>query len=152
MEHVPNTDDPLVDVRDLVFGYDSVPVLEQINLAVYPGEFVALIGQNGAGKTTLAKHFNGIHKPGSGSVLVKGLDTRQQSVAELAVHVGYCYQNPDHQIFSATVREELEFGLTTSTAPAATIPVACKTSYRPWASIVRWTNTPSRCRKVRDRN
>lgn len=114
MEHLPTTatrDDPLIVVRDLGFGYDSVPVLEQINLAVYPGEFVALIGQNGAGKTTLAKHFNGILKPGSGCVLVKGLDTRQQSVAELAVHVGYCYQNPDHQIFSATVREELEFGL-----------------------------------------
>lgn len=103
--------EPFVLVEDVVFRYDSVPVLDGVCLAIEPGDFVALVGQNGAGKTTLAKHFNGIHKPLSGRVLVRGKDTRRQSLAELAAHVGYCYQNPDHQIFCATVREELEFGL-----------------------------------------
>lgn len=103
---------PVIEVKDLVFGYGGEPILKGINLSLYEGEFVAFVGQNGAGKTTLAKHFNGIHKPQSGSVRVLGEDTKGKSVAQLAKQVGYCYQNPDHQIFCATVREELEFGPT----------------------------------------
>lgn len=103
---------PVIEVSELVFGYGGKPVLNGVNLTLYEGEFVAFIGQNGAGKTTLAKHFNGIHRPQSGSVRVMGEDTKGKSVAQLAAHVGYCYQNPDHQIFCATVREELEFGPT----------------------------------------
>jgi energy-coupling factor transporter ATP-binding protein EcfA2 len=103
--------EPLIRVEDLHFAYDqSHPVLAGIDLQIARGEFVALIGENGAGKTTLAKHLNATLKPSHGRVVVCEIDTRSTTVGELARRVGYCYQNPDHQIFCATVREEIEFG------------------------------------------
>jgi len=89
----------------------GVEALKGIDLEIRRGEFVALIGQNGSGKTTLVKHFNGLLKPTKGVVYVKGIDTRTATVAELARHVGYVFQNPDHQLFAETVREEIMFGL-----------------------------------------
>ena len=84
--------------------------VKNVNLVIYEGEMIGLIGQNGAGKTTLAKHFNSLLKPTSGFVYVDGKDTRTQTVAELSKIVGYAFQNPDSMIFSNTVIEELEFG------------------------------------------
>jgi energy-coupling factor transporter ATP-binding protein EcfA2 len=103
---------PLIDVRDVEFRYTpaSEPVLRGINLTIKHGEFVALLGQNGAGKTTLAKHFNGLLVPSSGQVMVGGRPTAEMSLTELARQVGYCYQNPDHQIFAPTVEKEVRFG------------------------------------------
>ncbi|HBY97332.1 MAG: energy-coupling factor ABC transporter ATP-binding protein [Ardenticatenaceae bacterium] len=102
---------PVIQVNDLWFRYGPDQwILSDLNLTIAPGEFVALIGQNGAGKTTLVKHFNGILHPTRGSVLVNGRDTREILFGEAAYSVGYVYQNPDHQIFNLTVREELEFG------------------------------------------
>lgn len=101
-----------VQVSDLIYQYNSGQLaLRGINLTIEAGEFVALIGQNGAGKTTLAKHFNGLLKPTSGEVLVEGLNTLQYDTSDLSRTIGYVFQNPDHQIFSATVEKELEFGL-----------------------------------------
>lgn len=90
-------------------GWDA---LNGVTLRVNEGEYVSLIGPNGSGKTTLAKHLNGLLKPTSGRVLVAGADTREATVSTLARLVGYCFQNPDHQIFCASVREELAFGPT----------------------------------------
>lgn len=84
--------------------------LFDVDVAIDAGEFVALVGQNGSGKTTLAKHFNGILRPTSGRVTIDDADVADQSTTSLASRIGYCYQNPDHQIFSHTVRAELEFG------------------------------------------
>lgn len=101
----------LIQIEQLSFHYQSDrPVLKEIDLRIQGGEFIALMGHNGAGKTTLAKHLNGLLKPVSGRVLVEGMDTREKSVAELAARIGYVFQNPDHQIFSKTVGEELAFG------------------------------------------
>jgi energy-coupling factor transporter ATP-binding protein EcfA2 len=72
------------------------------------------MGQNGAGKTTLVKHFNGLLKPTKGKVLVDGVETTKVSVATLARKVGFVFQNPDHQLFSETVEEEIAFALKTS--------------------------------------
>ena len=69
------------------------------------------MGENGAGKTTLVKHFNGLLKPTEGSVLVDGVETRKVSVATLARKVGFVFQNPDNQLFSETVEEEVAFAL-----------------------------------------
>ncbi len=82
-----------------------------MSLTIPDGEFVAIMGQNGAGKTTLVKHFNGLLKPTKGEVLVDGVSTRTVSVAKLARKIGFVFQNPDHQLFSETVEEEIAFAL-----------------------------------------
>ena len=108
---VRSTAPALIQVEDLTYRYrDGEEALRGVTLSIGRGEFVALMGPNGAGKTTLAKHFNGLLQPTHGRVLVEGVDTRQRTVAQLAGRVGYVFQNPDHQIFSQTVAEELAFG------------------------------------------
>jgi len=102
----------VIEVKDLYFTYpNGVEALEGIRLAIEEGEFVAIMGQNGAGKTTLVKHFNGLLKPTRGQVLTDGLDTTKVSVATLSRNVGFVFQNPDHQLFSETVEQEIAFAL-----------------------------------------
>ncbi len=102
---------PAAAFEDVCYRYEeSVEALTRMNLRVLRGEYVALIGANGSGKTTLGKHVNGLLRPQAGRVLVAGDDTRRQSPGELARRVGYVFQNPDHQIFAATVRDEIAFG------------------------------------------
>ncbi|HEV2124397.1 MAG TPA: ATP-binding cassette domain-containing protein [Chloroflexota bacterium] len=103
--------DTLISIENVSFAYDAAtPVLREVTLAVRAGEFLALIGRNGSGKTTLAKHLNGLLKPSSGQVLVGDIDTRAVPVGELARQVGYVFQNPDHQLFLPTVRQEIAYG------------------------------------------
>ncbi len=90
---------------------DGTPALHDVSLTISAGEFVVLLGPNGSGKTTLAKHLNGLLRPQRGRVVLEGRDTRNARVAELARVIGYVFQNPDHQIFAATVEEEIAFGL-----------------------------------------
>jgi energy-coupling factor transport system ATP-binding protein len=102
----------MLEVKDLHFTYSTgLEALRGINLTINNGEFLAIMGQNGAGKTTLVKHFNGLLKPTNGTVLVDGVNTRDVSVAKLARNVGFVFQNPDHQLFSETVEEEIAFAL-----------------------------------------
>ncbi len=95
--------------------------LQDIDLSVESGSFTAIMGENGAGKTTLAKHLNGLLKPSSGKVLVDGEDTRKKSVAHLARKVGLVFQNPDHLLFSESVRQEVAFALKNFGYPADVI-------------------------------
>lgn len=100
-----------LSVDSVSFTYPSgVLAIKDVFLQIATGESVAIIGQNGAGKTTLVKHFNGLLKPSSGSVLVGDRDTRAHSVAKLAAIVGYVFQNPDDQLFQSTVWAEVVFG------------------------------------------
>lgn len=104
---------PLLKAEGLkyVYPHSSVEALKGIELAIREGEFIALLGQNGSGKTTLAKHFNGLLKPTSGRMIVLNKPTTDYSHQEISKLVGYVFQNPDHQIFARTVREEVGFGL-----------------------------------------
>jgi len=111
-ELVKSTGEPVIIVEDLWHIYPGgIEALRGINMHVYRGEHLAIIGQNGSGKTTLVKHFNGLLKPTKGRVLVFGIDTRNVSVSELSKKVGYVFQNPDHQIFAPSILEEVAFGL-----------------------------------------
>jgi energy-coupling factor transport system ATP-binding protein len=102
----------MIEVKDLCFSYpNGVQALKGVSLTIQNGEFIAIMGQNGAGKTTLVKHFNGLLKPTKGSVLIDGVDTRKVSVAKLSRKVGLVFQNPDHQLFSETVKDEIAFAL-----------------------------------------
>jgi energy-coupling factor transport system ATP-binding protein len=103
--------EPIIVAEQLEHAYpNGARALRGISLEIEPGEFVGIIGQNGSGKTTLVKHFNGLLKPTAGRVVVGGRDTRKAYTSDLARRVGYVFQNPDHQIFSRTVRDELAFG------------------------------------------
>lgn len=101
-----------IDVKQARYVYPSgnVVALGGVDLQVEHGEIVGIIGQNGSGKTTLTKLFNGLLKPTSGTVVVNGVDTAIRSVQQMAAHVGYVFQNPNHQLFARTIQAELEFG------------------------------------------
>jgi cobalt transport protein ATP-binding subunit len=102
----------MIEVEDVHFTYpNGVEALKGVSLIIKNGEFVAIMGQNGAGKTTLVKHFNGLLKPSEGKVRVDGVETTKTSVATLARNAGFVFQNPDHQLFSETVEEEIAFAL-----------------------------------------
>jgi energy-coupling factor transport system ATP-binding protein len=90
---------------------DGTKALQGVSLDVREGEYVLIVGQNGAGKSTLVKHFLSLLQPTEGTVKVDGVDTKDLSVSELARRIGYVAQNPDNQIFSATVGEEVSFAL-----------------------------------------
>ncbi len=103
---------PELTVERLVHVYSQgeVRALDGIDLRIGPGERVALIGQNGSGKTTLVRHFNGLLRPTAGLVRLDGTDAARLTVAQLAARVGLVFQDPDRQIFSGSVRGEVEFG------------------------------------------
>ncbi|SDY33997.1 ABC transporter ATP-binding protein [Halopenitus persicus] len=106
--------DPIFELEDVVFEYETdrgpVRAVDGISLTVREGEVLALVGHNGSGKTTLAKHLNGLHEPDAGSVRYDGREVADYSMAGIGRDVGYVFQNPDHQIFADTVREEVAFG------------------------------------------
>jgi energy-coupling factor transport system ATP-binding protein len=102
----------LLNVQNVSHVYDAGrQALTDVSLQVVEGELIALIGQNGSGKTTLARHLNGLLQPTRGRVSLCGKDIRELHLSQVAVEVGYVFQNPDHQIFAATVRDEVEFAL-----------------------------------------
>ena len=85
----------------------NVMALKGVDLEIYVGDILSIVGQNGSGKTTLVRHFNGLLRPTSGKVYLMGEDTTGQTVAQMSRRCGYVFQNPNHQIFCTTVREEL---------------------------------------------
>jgi energy-coupling factor transport system ATP-binding protein len=85
--------------------------IRDVNLRIGKEEVVAIVGANGAGKTTLVRHVNGLLKPTKGNVTVFGTDTKKATIAELSRRIGIVFQNPNHQLFSDTVENEIAFGL-----------------------------------------
>jgi cobalt/nickel transport system ATP-binding protein len=103
----------LIETRDLSYVYPGgVQALEGINFIAPRKARIAVIGSNGAGKSTLFKHFNGILRPSSGSVLVKGEPITKDNLREVRKSVGIVFQNPDDQIFAPTVEQDVAFGPT----------------------------------------
>ena len=85
-----------------------VQVFEGLDLTIEAGSFVAVLGHNGCGKSTLAKHFNAILLPTGGSVHVYGMDTRDEALLlKIRQQVGMVFQNPDNQIVSNVVEEDV---------------------------------------------
>lgn len=99
-----------IELDDVSFAYkDGSLAVENVSMRIEDGERVAIVGQNGAGKTTTVKMMNGLLKPTIGVVRVNGEPTAKRSTASVARDVGYVFQNPDDQIFAATVLGELEY-------------------------------------------
>jgi energy-coupling factor transport system ATP-binding protein len=103
---------PHIMVNHVNYAYpNGTTALKDISFNIDQGEFIGIMGSNGAGKSTLVKTINGLIRPQSGSVFLNGRDNENKSIAELSKKVGIVFQNPDHQLFSNTVREEIRFSL-----------------------------------------
>ncbi|HNX16976.1 MAG TPA: ATP-binding cassette domain-containing protein [Methanoregula sp.] len=103
----------LLETRDLCYVYPgNVTALDHVNFIAPRNSRIAVIGSNGAGKSTLFKHFNGIFQPSSGSVLIRGEPITKVNKKEVRKFVGLVFQNPDDQIFSPTVEQDIAFGPT----------------------------------------
>lgn len=90
---------------------NGVAALRDVSLSVSRGELVAILGTNGAGKSTLVRHINALLKPTRGRVLVFGTDTKKTTSAILSRKVGIVFQNANNQLFSDSVKSEIQFGL-----------------------------------------
>jgi len=112
-----------IEVHDLSFNYpDGRQALRSVTLCVEPGEKIALVGPNGAGKSTLLLHLNGILR-GVGSVCVAGMDLNEGNLGKIRAAVGLVFQNPDDQLFSPTVLDDVAFGPLNMGLPEATVRI-----------------------------
>lgn len=111
----------IIKVKDLVYEYirrdedgnveGIITAVENVNLDINQGDFVAILGHNGSGKSTLAKHLNAILYPTEGTVWVDGKDTREdEAVWDIRQTAGMVFQNPDNQIIGQIVEEDVGFG------------------------------------------
>jgi cobalt/nickel transport system ATP-binding protein len=102
----------MINIQNLSFKYpDGRHALDQINLQIKPGEKVALVGPNGAGKSTLLLHLNGVLR-GNGQITINDLEISRKNLATIRSLIGMVFQNPDDQLFSLTLAEDVAFGPT----------------------------------------
>lgn len=104
----------MIKVENLSCAYgeeeDKYLVIEDLSLHIEKGSFVAVLGHNGSGKSTLAKHFNGILLPAGGKVYVMGMDTSDEKlIYDIRSAAGMVFQNPDNQMVTAMVEDEVAF-------------------------------------------
>jgi len=105
---------PRILTEQAGYTYEEAPepALSGVDLAIQPGEFVAVLGHNGSGKSTLAKLLNALYVPTEGRVFVCGMDTADDDrVWDIRQQAGMIFQNPDNQIVATVVREDVAFGL-----------------------------------------
>ena len=117
----------MIQTEHLTFSYtdvinDQALILNDVNLTIPRGQFIAILGRNGSGKSTLAKHFNAINLPAGGRVLVSGMDTKDpNNLIPIRKEASMVFQNPDNQIVSTVVEEDVAFALENLGVPAPEI-------------------------------
>lgn len=111
---------PIIQVKDLSFAYlHENQVLMEINFEINEGEVVAIMGKNGSGKTTLIRHMIGLLTPEQNKVVIDDQDVFATPTHQLAQYIGFCFQNPNHQLVTFNVKEEITFGLKAHNIPAS---------------------------------
>ncbi len=108
-----STDPPIIALHHLFYKFPDTQnyVLKDISFAMNKGEVIGIMGSNGAGKTTLIKTLNGLIRPTEGKLFFRGEDTTSKTTAVLSRKIGLVFQNPNHQLFSNTVEDEMKFSL-----------------------------------------
>ncbi|HBF38470.1 MAG TPA: energy-coupling factor ABC transporter ATP-binding protein [Firmicutes bacterium] len=102
----------LIKIAGVNYTYsDGTEALQDINIVIQSGEKVAVLGANGSGKSTLFQLFNGLLEPTAGDVYIKGLHAEKKNYKAIRQIVGMVFQDPDDQIFSPTVKQEIMYGL-----------------------------------------
>ena len=105
----------MIEFKNVSFSYlspERIDVLKNVNLKIDKGEFVSIIGRNGSGKSTLARLISVLLLPSEGEVFVDGMNTREEeNLYKIRRKVGMVFQNPDNQIVSQIVEEDVAFGL-----------------------------------------
>jgi len=103
---------PLIVIDNVDYTYpNGMTALKKIHLNIYKGEILGIMGMNGAGKTTLIRTLNGLIKPSKGNVYINSENIKSKSIGTISQKVGIIFQNPQHQVFSNTVEEEIKFSL-----------------------------------------
>lgn len=101
----------MLEFKDVCFNYgNGVPVLEDINIRIGPGEFIGLGGRNGCGKTTVTRLLMGLEKPVSGEILHDGAVINDDDASARSHYIGYVFQRPERQMFRSTVEDEVAYG------------------------------------------
>lgn len=103
--------DPVLSLSGVDLTLNQTPILKSIDLELYPGEFIGLMGPNGSGKSSLLLTLMGLLQPNRGSKFGLGRDLTKEKVSELVREMGFIFQNPDHQLFTASIWEEALFAL-----------------------------------------
>ena len=111
LKKAPATLNVVLEAAHITHKFPEVLALDDVSVSFFKGEIAAILGENGSGKTTLVKHLNGLLRPDTGSVLIKGEDIVCKSIPEIAKHVGLVFQNPDTMLFENTREKEIMFGL-----------------------------------------
>lgn len=117
MDKINNENNKIIQIQSLTFEYrrteddESIRALNNITLEIKKGDFTAVIGRNGSGKSTLAKNINALLIPTSGTIYVEGYNTADESaIWEIRQRAGMVFQNPDNQLVSAVVEDDIAFG------------------------------------------
>ena len=103
----------IIEVKGVTFEYGQAktPALSDVSMDIYEGEFLAIVGHNGSGKSTLAKHLNGLLVPSEGDCLVRGMNTKDEEKSlDIKRLVGIVFQNPDNQLVTTIVEDDVAFG------------------------------------------
>ncbi len=110
----------LIEIKDVSYSYDDQKMaVDHVSFSIRQGDYVTIIGHNGSGKSTLAKLIAGLLPVKGGSILIGGLEVKEENIAKIRQRLGIVFQNPDNQFIGSTVRDDIAFGLENKQVPSA---------------------------------
>ncbi|AZZ65516.1 energy-coupling factor transporter ATPase [Metamycoplasma phocicerebrale] len=109
----------MIEIKKLSYKYPGASklALDNINLSIDEGQYIAILGHNGSGKSTFSKLLAAIYKASSGKILIDGIEINSENLKEIRRKIGIVYQNPDNQFIGSTVEDDIAFGLENKNVP-----------------------------------